>query len=60
MNPKLRGWTLLRELGRIGSPGCVVIEPSADENDAVNAGAEIETAKRRRGCRNQVNRIGGR
>jgi predicted DNA-binding WGR domain protein len=53
----ISGWTLLREWGRIGSPGRVVIEPFSDEQEAANARAEIEAAKPRRGYRSQVNRI---
>jgi predicted DNA-binding WGR domain protein len=55
----ISGWTLLREWGRIGSPGRVVIEPFAGEQEAAKAGAEIEAAKRRRGYRDQVNRLIG-
>jgi predicted DNA-binding WGR domain protein len=54
----ISGWTLLREWGRIGSPGRVVIEPFPNEYEAAKAGARIEAAKRRRGYRNQENRIG--
>ena len=56
----ISGRSLLREWGRIGSPGRVVTEPFLDEHETVNARAEIEAAKRRRGYRNQVNLIGGR
>ena len=53
----ISGWTLLREWGRIGSPGRVVIEPFTDEREAMKAGVKIEAAKRRRGYRNQENRL---
>jgi predicted DNA-binding WGR domain protein len=53
----ISGWTLLREWGRIGSPGRVVIEAFAEEHEAVKASAGIEAAKRRRGYRNQTNRL---
>jgi predicted DNA-binding WGR domain protein len=51
------GWTLQREWGRIGSPGRVVIEPFPSERDAAKAGAVIEAVKRRRGYRDQENRL---
>jgi predicted DNA-binding WGR domain protein len=53
----ISGWTLLREWGRIGSPGRVVVEPFANEHEAAKAGARIELVKRRRGYRDQENRI---
>jgi predicted DNA-binding WGR domain protein len=53
----ISGWTLLREWGRIGSPGRVVIEPFHDEMEATKAGAKIEATKKRRGYRPQINRI---
>ena len=43
------GATLVREWGRIGSSGQVLIEPYADEGQAVDALAEIVRQKRRRG-----------
>jgi predicted DNA-binding WGR domain protein len=43
------GATLIREWGRIGSPGKLQIEHHPDEGRAVNALAEIMAAKRKRG-----------
>jgi len=43
------GATLVRELGRIGSPGAVRIEHHHDESQAVNALADMVAAKRKRG-----------
>jgi predicted DNA-binding WGR domain protein len=48
------GWTLLREWGRVGSPGRVVVEPFEDEAKAEKAGARIEIAKQRRGYRKLI------
>jgi predicted DNA-binding WGR domain protein len=45
----LAGWSLLREWGRIGSPGRVRIEPHADEAQARDAAARFEARKRRKG-----------
>jgi len=53
----ISGWTLQREWGRVGSPGRVVIEPFPNERDAAKAGAVIEAVKRRRGYRDQENRL---
>jgi predicted DNA-binding WGR domain protein len=52
----INGWTLLREWGRVGSPGRVVVEPFEDEAKAAEASARIENAKRRRGYRNPIRR----
>lgn len=43
------GAGLVREWGRIGSPGRVRIESHPDEGRAVTALVELATAKRRRG-----------
>jgi predicted DNA-binding WGR domain protein len=43
------GATLVREWGRIGSPGKLQIEHHPDEGRAVNALVEIMAAKRKRG-----------
>lgn len=45
------GASLIREWGRIGSPGKVRVEHHPDEGHAVNALAEVMTAKRKRGYR---------
>lgn len=42
---------LVREWGRIGSPGKVRIDLVEDEAEAAEAAIAIETAKRRRGYR---------
>jgi predicted DNA-binding WGR domain protein len=50
--PTLFGdWALVREWGRIGSPGTVRADWFAAEHDAVAAGENLVEAKRRRGCR---------
>jgi len=43
------GATLIREWGRLGSPGRVRIDRHPDEGHAVNALADIVAAKRKRG-----------
>lgn len=43
------GASLIREWGRLGSPGKVQMEHHADEGRAVNALVDIATAKRKRG-----------
>ncbi len=43
------GWALIREWGRIGSPGQVRVEPHADLTAADNHAAKIAAAKRRKG-----------
>lgn len=43
------GASLVREWGRIGSPGQVRIDHHLDEGQAVDALAELTVAKRRRG-----------
>jgi predicted DNA-binding WGR domain protein len=53
----ISGWTLLREWGRIGSPGRVLIEPFPDKDQALDAGRKLEAAKRRRGYQDQPNRL---
>jgi predicted DNA-binding WGR domain protein len=45
------GASLVREWGRIGSPGQVRIEHHRDEGHAVNALSDIVNAKRKRGYR---------
>jgi len=43
------GASLIREWGRLGSPGRVVIEHHRDEGHAVNALSDLVAAKRKRG-----------
>lgn len=43
------GASLIREWGRLGSPGRVQVEHHPDEGHAVDALADIATAKRKRG-----------
>ncbi len=43
------GWSLVREWGRIGSPGQVRIESYATEAEAIAAGEKLAARKRRRG-----------
>lgn len=43
------GASLIREWGRLGSPGKVQVEHHPDEGRAVNALADLATAKRKRG-----------
>jgi predicted DNA-binding WGR domain protein len=44
-------------VGRLGSPGRVVIEPFPDEDQALNAGRKIEAARRRRRYQDQPDRF---
>jgi predicted DNA-binding WGR domain protein len=43
------GASLIREWGRMGSPGRVHVEHHLDEGQAVDALSDIATAKRKRG-----------
>lgn len=43
------GSAVLREWGRIGSPGRVRLDPHPDEPAAVAAAARLQRAKRRKG-----------
>ncbi len=43
------GWSLVREWGRIGSPGRVKIESYVTEDEATAAGEKLAARKRRRG-----------
>jgi predicted DNA-binding WGR domain protein len=45
----LAGWTLVRECGRIGSPGHVRVEPYPELGLAEAAGAPLAARKQRRG-----------
>ena len=50
--PTLFGeWAVMREWGRIGSPGTVRTDLHADEGEAITALAEIAHKKQRRGYR---------
>lgn len=50
--PTLFGeWALMREWGRLGSPGTVRTDIHADEGSAITALSEIAQNKRRRGYR---------
>ena len=43
------GWALIREWGRIGSRGQMMIETHSDEDQAVNALMKLARAKQRKG-----------
>lgn len=43
------GWTLVREWGRIGSPGQLRVEPLGDLAQVDDRAAAIAAAKRRKG-----------
>jgi predicted DNA-binding WGR domain protein len=45
----LAGWSLVREWGRIGSPGRVRVDPHAELLIAETAALQLEVRKRRRG-----------
>jgi len=47
----LAGWSVVRELGRIGRAGRVRVDPHADLIDAEKAAQLLEASKRGRGYR---------
>lgn len=52
VQPDLFGaWCVVREWGRIGSPGRMVVQPFATEAEADAAAAQLRRQKERRGYR---------
>jgi predicted DNA-binding WGR domain protein len=49
--PEGEGFDLVREWGRIGSPGLVRLDPFPSEADAWEAAGKLASAKRRKGYR---------